>query len=102
MTGTVRAMLTRYGTALTRTRDGKSAAMKGFLQQIAPAGQREVPTGLGQSDLRRWKLIAPAEILPGDEILADGAAYAAEDCRGVRAGAEVSHWEAILRREGNA
>lgn len=102
MTGPARAILARRGAEMTRIRDGETLAMRGFLQQLAPAGGREVPTDLGQADLRRWQLIAPAEVLPGDRIRALGAEFLAEECRPVRAGAEVSHWEAVLRREGNA
>lgn len=102
MTGTARAMLARYGSEMTRTRSGESLRFRGFLQQIAPAGERSAPTSLGVSDPRRWKLISPEEILPGDGIVSGAARFRAEDCRPARAGAEVSHWEAVLRREGDA
>lgn len=102
MTGTARAMLTLHGREMTRTRDGESLRFRGFLQQTAPAGERSAPTSLGVSDPRRWQLLSPAEILAGDEIVSDKTCFRAEDCRPVYAGAEVSHWEAVLRREGDA
>lgn len=101
MTGAVRAMLSRRGAEMTRLRNGETLALRGFLQQVAPAGERNVPTSLGESDLRRWQLFSPEEILPGDELTLGDARFRAEECRMVRAGAEISHWEAILRREGN-
>lgn len=101
MTGTARAMLTRYGTEMTRTRNGEILRFRGFLQQTAPAGGQSAPTSLGASDPRRWQLLSPEEILPGDGIASGKARFRAEDCRPVCAGAEVCHWQAVLRREGD-
>lgn len=101
MTGAIRSALTRHGGEMTRTRNGEVLRFRGILQQTAPAARRDVPTGLGSCDPRRWKLLSPEEILPGDGIAGCGGHFRAEECRPVRAGAEISYWEAVLRREGD-
>ena len=104
MTEVLRAVLNRYGRALTLTHGGTAAAVRGFLQPLSQRSKAApyAVTALGTADDRRWLLLTGAEVADGDLVACGGDRYTVRTCAAQYIGSELSHWEAVLERAREA
>lgn len=104
MTERFETVLQRYGRAVQLCAGAETTQTRAFLQPVTET-DKTAPfqvTTLGTADDRQWIYLGKTALAEGTLVRADGACYRAQSVRAIYAGAELSHYWALLIPEREA